>query len=214
MKRWWIVLFALLGSLIWGQNYVSKASNLFAYRDKTGVYVLENNRIKVVIDAKMGGRALSIVNKETGEELVQTFNPNSPDSAGAFYDIVDLAWPGLAKTEYNVVGFGITKDETKAYIELSVDAGKANPQKKGLFLTKRLSVDTFAPAVYGVVEIKNTTSKPMEVTYWHQSRPILGATNKEAKSSWLPLDNDVVGIPFNPGSAGHVPNSRIRWAYY
>jgi|YNPMSStandDraft_2_1061718.scaffolds.fasta_scaffold00038_40 hypothetical protein len=203
MKRWWIVLFALLGSLIWGQNYVSKASNLFAYRDKTGVYVLENNRIKVVIDAKMGGRALSIVNKETGEELVQTFNPNSPDSAGAFYDIVDLAWPGLAKTEYNVVGFGITKDETKAYIELSVDAGKANPQKKGLFLTKRLSVDTFAPAVYGVVEIKNTTSKPMEVTYWHQSRPILGATNKEAKSSWLPLDNDVVGIPFNPGSAGH-----------
>ncbi len=203
MKRWWILLLAGLFQIVWGQSYVSKASNLFAYKQKDGLYVLENNRIKVVIEPKMGGRALSIVNKETGEELVQTFNPNSPDSAGAFYDIVDLSWPGLAKTEYDVKGFGLTKDESKAYIEMSIDVGKANPTKKGLFLTKRISVDTTVPAVYSIVEIQNNAKNPIDVTYWHQSRPILGPTNKDAKSTWLPLESDVVEIGFNPGSAGH-----------
>ncbi|URA09769.1 hypothetical protein [Thermospira aquatica] len=203
MKRWYILLFVSLIQILWGQSYISKASNLFAYKQKDGLYVLENNRIKVVIEPKMGGRALSIVNKETGEELVQTFNPNSPDSAGAFYDIVDLSWPGLAKTKYDVKGFGFTKDESKAYIEMSVDVGKANPTKKNLFLTKRISVDTTVPAVYSLVEIENRGGKPIEVTYWHQSRPILGPTNKDAKSTWLPLENDVVEIGFNPGSAGH-----------
>ncbi|NPV37980.1 hypothetical protein BREVNS_2333 [Brevinematales bacterium NS] len=203
MKRIVVALFVLLVSSLWGQNYASKNSNLLAYRQKDGLYVLENSRIKVVIEPKLGGRALSIVNKETGEELVQTFNPNSPDSAGAFYDIVDLSWPGLAKTPYEVKGFGLTKDESKAYIEMSVEVGKANPTKKGLVLTKRISVDDVVPAVYSLVEIKNTEKKPIEVTYWHQSRPILGPTNKDAKSTWLPLENDVVEIGFNPGSAGH-----------
>jgi len=203
MKKWWFFLFLVMVEMAWGQTYVSKTSNVMAYRQKDGLYVLENARIKVTIEPKLGGRALSIINKETGEELVQTFNPNSPDSAGAFYDIVDLSWPGLAKTAYDVKGFGLTRDESKAYIEMSVDVGKANPTKKGLFLTKRISVDDKIAAVYSTVEIKNNDNKPIEVTYWHQSRPILGPTNKDAKSTWLPIDNDVVEIGFNPGSAGH-----------
>lgn len=184
-----------------GANLRSDTNDLIAMKLDDGAYLIENSKISVIIDPEYGGRVFSLSNKITGESYLQPFNPKNIASGGAYYDIINLVWPGTAEMDYKVDGIKMNKDETEVELVLEYLVQEKEKDKKGLHITKTFTVDHFSAAVYSEVTIENKSRKNIiEFTYWHQSRPLFGGTNK---TTWLPLEHDITKIPFTAGSGGH-----------
>ena len=176
---------------------------LFGNTLPNGTYLLENNKIRIVVAPQYGGRVLSISNKTSGEELVEPLSDEDISIGGSFYDIVNLVWPGSAEVPYSVNKFDLDTKNNQIFIELEYSVGKKAPEKRGLVITRRIWLDNFSTAVFSETSIKNNARHDLDFTYWHQSRPILGEPEEGGRITWLPIDDDIFKIPFAPGSGGH-----------
>lgn len=197
MKKCFLLLFVLLFSC--GRSVRSENGGLGGDVN-SGLYTLQNDRISVSIRPDFGGRVVSVLNKRTGEEILERVNPTNLSFGGAFFDVVNLAWPGTALSKYKVTEFGMNRAGTVLTLTLEYNVGLALPDKKGLVIRKTYWLDSGSAVLHSEVELENTGRNPVEFTYWHQSRPSFGGTNK---TTWLPVDEDIFAIPFQPGSGGH-----------
>jgi hypothetical protein len=195
-----ILIVAACGS---GKEIRSAANDLVFTPLPNGNFVIENSKVRAVISPQFGGRVVSLLNKKTLEETLQPMNNSNISMGGGFYDIVNLVWPGSAEFPYTVKSSGMSQAQDEVFVEVSYSFGENAKDKQGLIINKKFWIDKFASALHSRTELVNLSDKAIDFTYWHQTRPDIGATNENGKTTWLSIEDDIVEIPFSPGSGGH-----------
>ncbi len=199
-----IVIILILPVLFYPQSVKSKNNTLIANRLPDGNYVLENNKIKIIIAPKFGGRIISLMSKDNQEEVLQSFNVSNTSAGGALYDIFGRQdWPGTANNNYNVKNVSLTKNEDILSFEMNYSLGDSLKEKNGLIINKKIYLDDFSSAVHTTIEIQNNSSTSISFQYKNASKIALGAAEEGVKIIWVPLEKDIAEIGFSPMSGSH-----------
>ncbi|MEN2998732.1 MAG: hypothetical protein ABDH28_06850 [Brevinematia bacterium] len=169
---------------------------------QNGDIVIKTPSLKFTVSPNMGGRVMSVVDLNTGAEIVETFNETDPKMGGAFYDVLDFIWPGTAERKYTLEEWGVSADKKIAFVKMSYTIGQESDKARGLKVTKLLYADSIDPVIKANITVENVSGQDKKFTYWHQTRPILGNPTNINKTINLDIQGEANELRFEPGSGG------------
>lgn len=203
LKKLSVFIFIILPALVYGDFVKSKSGNLLYNKMNDGSIILENSKIKVVVQPKLGGRVLSIMSKSTLEELVQPVLTNSLNIGGVLLDAFSLSYPDSALRNYSVKALEFSKSDDKLVLELNYNPGETVRSRNGLSMTKKITLDDSSSAIHIALEFNNNAPDPVTCFYTMQNYTAFGSIEQNGKTIFMPVDNDTAEIPFNPYTGSH-----------